>query len=227
MLIDSKNSINEALKKKIVKKLIIQEGQNLVSYQIPKDIEIESLNATEFKRKYKDYRSKVLALIDYKSVNFHDLLNKEKHIIILDHIQDPQNFGAIVRAAHQFGFNSIIIAKDRQVEVTNTVVRASVGTIFHMNICTVVNLSRTIDILKKNNYFVYAADVNAKKSIENLKLSDKFVVILGSEGCGIRRNILKKSDETFMIETNGVIDSLNVSQSSAIIFYIFNKILKC
>ena len=105
-------------------------------------------------------------------------------------------------------------------------VRSSAGTIFHMNICRVVNLSRVLDILNENDYFIYAADVNAKIKLENIKLSDKFVIILGSEGYGIRKNLLKKTDESFKIETYGLIDSLNVSQSAAIIFYVISKMLK-
>lgn len=226
MLIDSKNAIIEALKKNIVKKLIVKDGEGLSDYLKYRNIEVEKIDSLDFKKKYSEFKSGVLALVDYEYIDLYDILNREKRIVLLDHIQDPHNFGAVVRAAHQFGFNSIVIAKDRQVEVTNAVIRASVGTIFHMKICSAVNLSRVIDLLKKNNYFVYATDVKAKKNLENITLSDKFVIVLGSEGYGIRRNLLKKSDESFKIETYGLIDSLNVSQSAAIIFYVINKMLK-
>lgn len=226
MLIDSKNAIIEALKKNIVKKLIVKEGVKFLDYMQYSNAEIEIVRPCDFKKRYKSYQSGVLADVDYQYTEFNKLLNKETSFIVLDHIQDPQNFGSLLRAAHQFGFNNIIIAKNNQVEVTNTVVRTSVGAIFHMNICSVVNLSRVLDILKTNNYFVYATDIKANKYIENIEFNHKFVIVLGSEGSGIRKNILKKADESFKINTFGLIDSLNVSQSAAIIFYELRKQIK-
>lgn len=226
MLIDSKNAIIEALKKNIVKKLIVKDGVKYVDYLQYSNVEIEIVSPLNFKKSYKHYQSGVLADVDYKYTEFNELLNKAMSFIVLDHIQDPHNFGSLLRAAHQFGFNNIIIAKNNQVEVTNTVVRTSVGAIFHMNICSVVNLSRVLDILKNNNYFVYATDLKANKYIENIEFNYKFVIVLGSEGSGIRKNILKKADESFKINTFGLIDSLNVSQSAAIIFYELRKQIK-
>ena len=226
MLIDSKNAIMEALKKNIVKKLILKEGERFSGYLNYKNIEVEKIDPINFKKKYRDFKSGVLAIVDYEYIDIYDILNSENHIVLLDHIQDPHNFGAVLRAAHLFGFNSIVIAKDNQVEVTNAVIRASVGAVFHMKISSVVNLSRVIDLLKKNNYFVYATDVKATKNLENIKLGDKFALILGSEGCGIRKNLLKKADESFKIKTKGLIDSLNVSQTAAIVFYEISKDIK-
>jgi 23S rRNA (guanosine2251-2'-O)-methyltransferase len=226
MLIDSKNAIIEALKKNIVKKLIIKEGVKCGDFLKYNNVAIEMLSHLDFKKKYKYYQSGILADLDYQYAEFNKLLNKEKNFIILDHLQDPYNFGSLLRAAHQFNFNNIIIAKNNQVEVTNTVVRTSVGAIFHMNICSVVNLSRIVEILKANNYFVYATDINSNKNIESIEFNYKFAILLGSEGFGVRKNLLKKADESFKINTFGSIDSLNVSQSAAIIFYELSKLIK-
>jgi 23S rRNA (guanosine2251-2'-O)-methyltransferase len=226
MIIDSKNAICEAIKAKRLERLIIKDTVDLdkiLTVKCENNIDVEILDKAKFMQYSGNSKSNVLGVVNFSYANIENLVNSEERFIVLDHIQDPQNFGAIIRAAHLFGNKNIIIAKDEQVSVTPAVVNASVGAIFYVNICRVVNLARVINLLKLNSYFIYAADVNAEKELENITFSNKFAIILGSEGKGIRHLLLKKSDFIFKIKTYGNVDSLNVSQSSAIIFYEVNR----
>ncbi|MDY6820752.1 MAG: RNA methyltransferase [Deferribacterota bacterium] len=224
MLIDSKNAIKEAYSLGIVKKIYIKEGikEQAKSLLFNKE-KIVYLSDFNFRKKFSYFNSNMVAEVDFNYVDLKSLLAKEERFIILDHIQDPQNFGTIIRAAHLFNFKNIIIAKNNQVQVTNAVVRASAGSIFYVNICRVVNIARAVETLKDYNFFVYAIDIRSKKTIENISLGNKFALIFGSEGKGIRKNLFSKSDDAFKIDIFGKIDSLNVSQSAAILLYEINK----
>ena len=91
--------------------------------------------------------------MDYSYSSLNELLKKNpENIIILDHLEDPHNLGAIIRTAAASSFDGIIIPKDREVGVTSTVVKASVGTIFDMDVVQVTNIKNTIEELKKKAF---------------------------------------------------------------------------
>lgn len=139
--------------------------------------------------------------------------------LILDGIQDPQNFGSLIRTALGFGVHGIIIPKDRAVGITSTVVKASTGAIAHMPIVRVVNLSYTIDYLKGEGLWVYGAEGKVKESINDIDFNIDLAIVIGSEGKGIRPLVKRKCDRLFSIPMKGPITSFNVSVSGGIILY--------
>ena len=139
-------------------------------------------------------------------------------VVILDHLEDPHNFGAIIRTCECAGIKNIIIPKDRSVTVNDTVVKVSVGAIEHVKIIMVSNLVNAINKLKDMGYFIYAAEadgINYKK--ENYP--NKKVLIIGSEGKGVSRLVRGESDVILSIPMKGHINSLNASASAAILIY--------
>ena len=147
-----------------------------------------------------------------------------KTVVILDHIQDPHNFGAIIRSMNAFGINYLIIPKDRQADVTPTVLKVSSGGFVGMKIIKVTNISRTISFLKKEGYWIYGSNIGGNsKNIKDVSFSDKRVIVIGNEGKGISNNVLKTCDELFWIPTEGSVQSLNASVASSIIFYVLNN----
>ena len=150
-----------------------------------------------------------------------DYLEKKKEnafIVMLDHIQDPQNFGAIIRSAVACGAYAIVIPKDNSCEVTAAVIKVSAGQIFKIPIIRVVNLSRTVEYLKEKNYWIFAADMNGKNYYDN-DFKGNICLILGNEGSGIIEKLREKADFIVSIPMYNSVESLNVSVSAGIIMF--------
>ena len=146
------------------------------------------------------------------------VLRKDKSIVvILDQIQDPRNFGAIIRSAECFGVDGIIIQDRNNVKVTETVVKSSTGAIEHVDIIKVTNIADTIDKFKKYGYTVYGAEANGEKYYYEEDYPDKVCLVLGSEGNGMRKKVREHCDKIVKIHLKGRINSLNVSVAGGII----------
>lgn len=146
------------------------------------------------------------------------VLRKDKSIVvILDQIQDPRNFGAIIRSAECFGVDGIIMQDRNNVKVTETVVKSSTGAIEHVDIIKVTNIADTIDKFKKYGYTVYGAEANGEKYYYEEDYSDKVCLVLGSEGNGMRKKVREHCDKIVKIHLKGRINSLNVSVAGGII----------
>jgi 23S rRNA (guanosine2251-2'-O)-methyltransferase len=139
--------------------------------------------------------------------------------LILDGIQDPQNFGSLIRTALGCGVHGMIIPKDRAVGITPSVVKASAGAALHLPIARVVNIATTIDVLKKEGIWVYGASGETKDLIYNFDLNIDLAIVIGAEGKGIRPLVKKKCDRLFSIPMKGPISSFNASVSGGMIFY--------
>lgn len=139
--------------------------------------------------------------------------------LILDGIQDPQNFGSLIRTALGCGAHGIIIPKDRSVGITSGVVKASAGAAAHLPITRVVNIAATIDLLKKEGIWVYGASGEAKDLVYQLDLDIDLAIVIGAEGKGIRPLVKKKCDRLFSIPMKGPLTSFNASVSGGMILY--------
>lgn len=154
--------------------------------------------------------------------------NSINNVVIIDGISDTRNIGSILRNACLFGID-LIIAKDREFpEDSFFMHKASSGAIEFINICKVSNLSNAIKILKENNFWISSFDIKSKFSLDKHQWDKKNAIIFGSENEGIKKNLLNKSDYILKINTKKTfIDSLNVSNLSAIVFCdLFTKKLK-
>ena len=138
-------------------------------------------------------------------------------VLILDGIEDPHNFGAIIRSADAFGVDGIVIKSRNQVPVNMTVSKVSTGAINYVKIAQVANLNNAIDTLKENGYWIYATDGSAKDSYADVKYDGAVCLILGSEGEGISKLVLRNSDFIIKIPMSGHVNSLNVSVATGIV----------
>lgn len=145
-----------------------------------------------------------------------ELMKEKSLIVVLDQIQDPHNFGAIIRSCECFGVKGIIIQDRNNVKVTETVIKSSAGSIEHVDIIQVVNISDTIDKLKKYGYFVYAAAGEGDKIYNKVNYAKRSVLVVGNEGDGIRKKVREHSDMIVKIPLYGKINSLNVSVATGI-----------
>ena len=157
----------------------------------------------------------VMEVNDFEYANLEDLLGFDK-LIILDHLQDPHNFGAIIRTAEALGVKGIIIPKNRSVSINETVMKVSAGALNYVKICMESNLVNVIDKLKGLNYFIYGTDM-VGKNYYDVSYADKTVLVIGSEGDGISDLVKKNCDEIVTIPMVGNINSLNASVATAIV----------
>ncbi len=159
----------------------------------------------------------IIDIDDYEYYSL-DEIEKEDVIIMLDHLEDPHNFGAIIRTIEAAGFKSIIIPKDRSVEVNPTVMKVSAGTLENVKIARVSNLVNTINELKNKGYWIIGTDMNGT-SYKEIDYKGKIVIIVGNEGKGMSRLVKENCDFIASIPMNGKVNSLNASVAAALIIY--------
>ena len=162
----------------------------------------------------------VMEIDDVKTYNYDEIIpniKKENPVIVmLDHLEDPHNFGAIIRTSEALGVDAIIIPTDRSVKVNSTVVKTSVGAIEYIPIIRVVNLNDTIRKLKDDGYWIIATDMDGE-DYSKIDYNMPVCIVIGNEGKGISRMVSENSDIIASIPMKGKINSLNASVSCAIV----------
>ena len=139
-------------------------------------------------------------------------------LFMLDGIEDPHNFGAMIRTAEALGAHGVIVGKDRSAPLSETVVRTSAGAVWHLPIIRVTNLSRTIEDLKKRSVWVVCGDMDGTP-LYDLDLTGPLCLVIGNEGHGVSRLVKEKCDFTASIPMTGEISSLNASVAAGMIAY--------
>jgi 23S rRNA (guanosine2251-2'-O)-methyltransferase len=140
-------------------------------------------------------------------------------VAVLDEIEDPHNFGAIIRSCEVLGVCGIIFPSRRSAPVSDTVYKVSSGAIDLVDLIEVPNINNALEVLKKNGFWVYGLDLQADKYLDEVKFEGKTAIVLGNEGNGIRQLVKKNCDFLIKIRQAGKLDSLNVSNAAAIVFY--------
>lgn len=161
----------------------------------------------------------IIDMEDYQYTPLSKILEKEyDKVLILDHILDPHNFGAIIRTAVAAGFNAIIIPNDRQVLVNSTVVKTSVGAVFDIDIVLVTNLNNTIKTLKDNGFWIYGTVMDGE-DYTSVNYNGKVCLIIGNEEKGMSKLVKESCDFLITIPISSKIDSLNASVAAGILIY--------
>lgn len=149
------------------------------------------------------------------------------HVLILDQVTDPQNIGAIIRSCVAFNTLALILQDKNAPLETGAMTKAAAGTIEHLPICRVTNLSRAIQQLKNSGFWVIGMDGYATTYIDSIDKSGKIAIVMGSEGKGMRRLVEEACDSTVKLPISPEVESLNVSTAAAITLYEINKDKKC
>jgi 23S rRNA (guanosine2251-2'-O)-methyltransferase len=147
------------------------------------------------------------------------LSTSSEQILMLDGLTDPRNFGALLRTAEAVGIQHVIIPKDRSVDVTPSVVKASAGAAHYLKIYKATNLRRAVLSLKEQGFWVAGLDAGAPVGIYDQALPARLGIILGSEGAGLRPLIRAECDFLLSIPMVGKISSLNVAVAGAVFLY--------
>ncbi len=164
----------------------------------------------------------VIAYIsEFTYTDFEEILRttkdkKDSLLLIFDGIEDPVNFGSMIRTASCFGVDGIIMMKQRQVQVTPVVRKISTGAEQFIPISRVTNLSASVKRMKEEGFWIVAADGAGKQYYDEVNYDGKIAIIIGSEGSGISRLVLQNSDFVVRIPISGPITSLNAAVSGAL-----------
>ena len=225
MLVYGRNVALEMLKNpKKVQKVILQQGfddKKILSLLDNTNIPVITKSKKEIDHLADGVHQGIILYVrNYQYYSLFDILTDDaSFIVMLDHIEDPHNFGAIIRTCEAAGVDAIIIPKDRQVQVNATVMKTSVGTLDQMKIVQVSNLVTTIDTLKKENFWVVGTALENSIDYRDIDYSGKIVLVIGNEGAGMSKLVMKKCDFMAKIPMYGTTNSLNASVASGIMIY--------
>ena len=223
MLVSGKNVFKElSTNMHNINQIYVEKGFNdkkILDFIKQNNLNVITLQKNEFYKKFGSNNQKIgLEIKEYEYKDFNSFDFDAKLVVILDHLEDPHNFGAIIRTCEAAGVKNIIIPKDRSVKITGTVYKTSTGALNYVNIYRVTNLRVAIDKFKDEGYFIYAAEAGGKM-YDEIDYSDKKVLIIGSEGFGISKSILKEADEVISIPLRGNVNSLNASVAAGVLIY--------
>ena len=227
------HAISEHLKRKESGKRLFVAGSGRKNIELIEeakalDVTVTFTEMNELSKLVPDvkHRGLVLQIDSRKSDRTHSTLEsflqdherEDSLILVLDSVQDPHNFGAIIRSADQFLVDCIVIPERRSVKDTPTVSRVSSGADAFTTLFIVKNVNRALDLLKQKGYWIYGADVEGE-TINRVSFSSKTVLVMGREGGGIRRLVKEHCDQLVSIPSQGHVDSFNVSVAAGILMY--------
>ena len=224
MYVYGKNVVNEVIKNdNTIKKAFVSKKFNDKNT-------INMLNKNNIKIKYMDkfdmdkmvdgnHQGIIFDIVDYQYSDIDEIINGEDcQLLMLDHLEDPHNFGAIIRTCEAAKVDGIIIPKDRSVSVNSTVMKVSTGALTSVKISQVTNLVNTINYLKDKGFWIIGTDMNGT-NYRDIDYSGKICIIIGNEGKGISNLISKNCDYIASIPMRGEINSLNASVATGIIVF--------
>ena len=226
MKIEGRNSVLEALKSDsvTVNSLMCEKGKSdsIVSLARKSGVKVTFVDKKVLDKESTEGRHQgyIADVVEFEYCEVEDILNvsRQPFIVILDGINDPHNFGSIIRACECAGVDEIIIGKNRQVAVTDTVVRCSAGAVSHVKIARVTNVNNAIKQLKDNNVWVYALDMDGEE-ITAVNLKGAVAIVVGGEGDGVSQYARTLSDGIISIKLKGKVNSLNASVACGIALY--------
>ena len=225
MLVYGRNVAKEMLESnKYIRSITLQEGfsdKTIISLIENRKIKVRFMNKKEFVSfaKY-NHQGIILDVEDFKYTNLDDFIKEDNSlVVILDHLEDPHNLGAIIRTSEAAGVSGIIIPKDRGVSVNSTVIKTSTGAINNIPVARVVNLSRTIEYLKEEGFWIIGTDMDGEYDYRDINYNGKIAIVIGNEGKGISDIVKKSCDFIVRIPMYGKVNSLNASVSAGILIY--------
>ena len=152
--------------------------------------------------------------------------NNQMTLICLDGVTDPRNIGSLIRSAASFNIDGVIIKERNFPSESKLLYKAASGAIEYINIFEVSNINSTLKNLKEKNFWVYGFDGNGKKDFTDIEWKGNNILLFGSEGSGMHKHTSKYADFLVKIEINEKIESLNISNSAAIVFHHLSYLKK-
>jgi len=196
----------------------------IVSLAQERGIPVHQVDRQKLDDRSQDHHGVAASVSEYPYVSVDEVLEKSRasgeapFLLALDQVQDPQNLGALLRTAEAAGVHGVFLPGKHSAQVTEAVVRASAGASEHLWIA-VGNLVQIMEQMKKENIWAAGLDAEAGSSIEGVDLDRPLLLIVGSEGKGLRRLVRERCDFLLRLPMKGRIQSLNASAAGAVVLY--------
>ena len=225
MYVYGRNVARELLKKnQKVLKIILQKGfedKEIISLIEKNHLKVEMKSKREIDHLVNGvHQGIILSIPEYSYQKLDDVLKKDPNfLVLLDHLEDPHNLGAIIRTCEAAGVDGIIMPKDRQVPVNATVMKTSVGTLDNVNMVMVSNLSQTIERLKDCGFWIVGTALEDSVDYRTIDYSGKIALVIGNEAKGISHVVRNSCDYIAKIPMYGKTNSLNASVAAGIMIY--------
>jgi 23S rRNA (guanosine2251-2'-O)-methyltransferase len=223
-----RNSVMEALRaeRRRIRRIVVADTTHglepLLAAARAHRVPVEMTDRHRLDQRVGAHHQGVIAEADpFPYVGMQEILQAESPLLLaLDSLQDPQNFGTLLRTALAVGVDGVLIPEHRAVSVTPAVSNASAGAVEHLRIARVTNLARTLRQIKANNIWVYGLAVDAPQPYWDADLSGPLTLVVGSEGSGLGRLVQESCDALVHIPMReGSIQSLNASVAGSLVLY--------
>lgn len=230
-LISGRNPIREAIKAgRDIEKILVAKGdlsataREIVQMAREAHIPVQTVERTRLDEITRNHQGMLAFASAYRYHEVEDMLEEAREkgekpfLIVLDSVTDPQNLGAIIRTAACVGAHGVIVPQRRAVGLTPSAVKASAGAIERIKVARVGNLSRTLEMLKQEGVWLYAADMSGE-DYRKTDFDGAVALVIGSEGDGVSRLTMEKCDFRVKLPMTGVVDSLNASVAAGVLMY--------
>ena len=239
-LIVGQHAVIEALRnpnRKVLKVFLTEESKKNIHRKNPKKNVLEDVKVYfKSKKELDKYTSKdqmmhggYVAEVEHLDQPELKEFIKEKNeltFICIDEVTDPRNIGSLIRSAASFHIDGLIVKERQFPSDSKLMYKAASGCMEHLNVFEVSNINSTLKNLREKNFWIYGFDAKGDKDFTEIKWSGKNVLLFGSEGFGMREHTGKYTDFLVRIDINKNIESLNISNSAAIVFHYLNYIKK-
>jgi 23S rRNA (guanosine2251-2'-O)-methyltransferase len=156
-------------------------------------------------------------------VELNDVIQGAELLVVLDGVEDPHNFGAIIRTAHAVGANAVVVPERRAAPLTETVDRAAAGALEYLPVARVTNIAQALDRLKENGFWIYGLDERGTELYDHVPYNSPTAIVLGGEGKGLHQNVGKHCDALVRIPMAGAVSSLNVSVATGVVLFEWRR----
>lgn len=230
-LLSGRNPIREALKSgRDIEQLLVARGElsgsarEIVQMARERRVPVKEVDRARLDAITRNHQGMLAFASAYRYSTVEDMLDLARErgeapfLILLDGITDPHNLGAIIRTAECAGAHGVIVQERRAVGLTPAAVKASAGAVEYLPVARVTNLTSTIERLKREGVWTYAADM-AGEDYASLDLTGPIALVIGAEGEGVSRRVLESCDRTVSVPIRGKLDSLNASVAAGVLMY--------
>ena len=242
-LIAGKHAVTEALKnpnRKVLKIFLTEESKKTLNKEnynsnLLKNTKIFYKTKKELDRlcsKEQTSHQNLIAEVEHlENINLKEYINLKETkenitLVALEEVTDPRNIGSIIRSATSFNIDGLIVKERSFPSESKLLYKSASGCIEHINIFEVSNISTTLKYLRTKNFWICGFDKSGNKDFTKHDWSGNNIILFGSEGYGLKYQTLKNSDFLLKIQINEKIESLNISNSAAVVFHYINNLRK-
>ena len=234
------HAVFEALKnpkRKVLKVFLTEESKKNIHKKSPKKNLLEDVKVYFKTKKELDkystheqlmHQGYVAEIEHLEQHNLKDFIKNKENLtlVCLDEVTDPRNIGSLIRSAASFNIDGLIVKERHFPSESKLMYKSASGSIEYINIFKVSNINSTLKNLREKNFWVYGFDSTGKKNFTEIKWNGNNVLLFGSEGFGMREHTSKYTDFLVRIDINEKIESLNISNSAAIVFHHLSYLKK-